>query len=112
MAKPVETTKNGKSNPAEPPTTGDNVPDIQVTHSDLPGDIVVTERNADGTTNTRILKNGQQRPNGRRSQPDPMNPFPNGFDMRGLTPEQQRRLRTVIRNGAMRPIPEKTPPNF
>lgn len=113
VTKPIETTKNNKT----PTTAGDtrpenDTPDVQVTQGKMPGDIVVTERNADGTSTTNVFKNRQRPPNGHRPPPDPMNPFPNGFDMRGLTPTQQRRIKAAIRNGVMPPpVPGKTPPN-
>ena len=94
--KPVQTTKNGApSPPLERPQPSDD-PNLRLTHSDLPGNIVVTERNADGTTNTKIFKNGQPPPNGRRPPPDQMGP-PNGFDMRNLTLKQKQQIRAYMR---------------
>ena len=113
LTKTIETTKDNKLTPEVPPRQGKDDPNLRITHSDLPGDIVVTERNADGTTTTNIIKNGQRPPpEGRRSPRNPMNPFPNGFDMRNLTPQQQRRIKAASRNRMIRePVPQPTPPN-
>lgn len=114
VTKPVDTTKNNKT-PTTAGVTPDelDIPDIQVSHGDKPGDIVITERRPDGSTTTNVIKNPNPPPNGRRQPPmDPMNPFPPGFDMRGLTPEQQRRIKAAIRNGKIKPPnPNRPPPN-
>ena len=54
------------------------------------GNIVVTEKNADGTTKTSVIRNTQLPPNVQRP-PNQMGPLPPGFDPRNLTLEQRRR---------------------
>ena len=106
--KPLDTTKNNAPNPPpERPPPGDD-PNLHLTHTDLPGDIVVTERNRDGTTSTKVFKNGQPPPNGQRP-PNGMPQFPNGIDFRNLTPKQRQQLKVYMRNhgGQLPPGPPR-----
>ena len=97
MTKPVETTKDKKPTPEDRPRQGNDDPNLRLTHSDLPGDIVVTERNADGSTSTRVVKNGQ-RPANVPIPPYMMGPTSPGLDMRNLTLKQKQQIRAYMRN--------------
>ncbi len=108
-AKTAVTAKNNKSNPGERPPSNNDDPGLQVTHGDLPGDVVVTERDRNGAMSNKVLRNGRRGPN--QQTPRDYNPFPNGVDMRNLTPAQKRRLKAARRNGELPPFPNRPPPN-
>ncbi|MEP6945556.1 MAG: protein kinase [Acidobacteriota bacterium] len=98
LSKSSESSKDPKAPSVAKPKPGDQTIDIAAPpDEDIPGDVVVTHTNPDGsTTTTRILKNGVP-PKGRRKAPDTINPFPDGFDPRYLTPAQRKKLRNVMR---------------
>lgn len=73
------------------------------------GDIVVTEKNADGSTRTSVIRNTKLPPNVQRP-PTQGGPFPPGFDPRNLTPEQKRRLKEYIRRHGRPPTPAQPQP--
>ncbi|MGB5013187.1 MAG: hypothetical protein WBO68_04090, partial [Pyrinomonadaceae bacterium] len=66
-------------------------------------------KSADGTT-TIITKDGTL-----VSRPDPPQPgmrkLPPGFDPNNMTPEQMRKLRTILRNQQKRPEMMPIPPD-
>lgn len=106
-----ETAKSTKAGAANQPTTAGEVIDIEAPpDEDIPGTMVVTRKNPDGTTTTtRIFKNGEMpRPTG-KNPPDSLPPFLDGVDMRNLTPAQRRKVREAIRRSGVVP-PSPIPP--
>ena len=104
--KPGETTKNNKQNGGT--RIQSDGTEIQIPPDGRSDNMVVTERNNNGTS-TFDFRNGRQPLNVRRS-PDGTKTFPNGFDPSNLTPAQRRRLKTVMRNGGQPPSPPKPTP--
>lgn len=78
---------------------------------DMPGDVVITKKNPDGsTTTTRILKGKPLTPNVGAPSANTGRRYPNDVDMQYLTPAQRRKLRELMRaNGAV-PSPPGTQP--
>ncbi|MFN0140597.1 MAG: protein kinase domain-containing protein [Pyrinomonadaceae bacterium] len=67
------------------------------------GDVILTEKNPDGSTTTTTVRDGKM-PTINTKPPMPGAVPPPGFNPRNLTPEQRRRLRNAIRNGQIQPI--------
>ena len=101
--KPAETTKNTKPNDSNTTTFESDGTSVTVPTDGRPGDVVVTEKNADGTTTTTVVKPGQMPRVGQR--PNPMPPIPpGGVDYRNLTPVQKARVKAyVLKNGHLPP---------
>ncbi|MBK6748855.1 MAG: protein kinase [Pyrinomonadaceae bacterium] len=104
--KPADPSKAGKATP-KTPAGGD---EFVFTSPDADGQGPVTMRkSADGTT-TIITKDGTL-----VSRPDPPQPgmrkLPPGFDPNNMTPEQMRKLRTILRNQQKRPEMMPIPPD-
>lgn len=77
---------------------------------DIPGDVVITKKNPDGsTTTTRILKGKPDSPNLRSSPANRDRQFPNEIDMQYLTPAQRRRIRELMRANGTVPVPPSSP---
>jgi serine/threonine protein kinase len=104
--KSPDITKDNKGAEMETITDEDGMV-VQFPKDGKKGNIIVTEKNPDGSTTTTTLRDGQlpimQRPSGNMPQP--------GFDPRNLTPEQRRRLKNAIRKGQIQPMrPPPQPP--
>ena len=109
-SKPANDAKNSKQ-----PQSGTRPPNETINiqappDEDIPGDVVITRKNPDGsTTTTRILKGRPVPPNVGEPSANTGRQFPNDIDLQYLTPAQRRRIRELIRaNGAV-PVPPGTP---
>ena len=107
-AKTGETAKKDKADPDTVTIVEEDGTTVQFPADGKTGDVVVTEKNADGTTRTSVIKNTRLPANMQRP-PNPMGPLPPGFDPRNLTPEQKRRLKEYIRRNGRPPTPAQTP---
>ncbi|MEQ1922682.1 MAG: serine/threonine-protein kinase [Pyrinomonadaceae bacterium] len=107
-AKTGETAKNDKADEDTVTITDDDGTTVQYPAGGKEGNIVVTEKNADGTTRTSVIRNTQIPPNIQRP-PNQGGPFPPGFDPRNLTLEQKRRMKEYIRRHGRPPQPAQTP---
>lgn len=104
--KTVEPTKNTKAVP-KTPATGDEF--VFTTPDDDGNGPVTMKKSADGTT-TIITKDGTVVTRPVPQQPG-MRKMPPGFDPNNLTPEQMRKLRTILRNQKNRPEMVPIPPD-
>ncbi len=104
--KPADPSKTGKGTP-KTPAAGDEFVFTSPDGDD--GGPVTMRKSADGTT-TIITKDGTL-----VSRPDPPQPgmrkLPPGFDPNNMTPEQMRKLRTILRNQQNRPDMMPIPPD-
>ena len=109
-SKPAVGAKNSKQpqSATKPPNETINIqapPD-----EDIPGDVVITKKNPDGsTTTTRILKGKPDSPKLRSSPANRTGQFPNEIDMQYLTPAQRRRIRELMRANGTVPVPPGSP---
>lgn len=106
-----ETAKGSKSSAADKPKPPDETIDIQAPpDEDIPGDMIITRKNPDGSvTTTRVLKS--RTPGNVQRPPAGATNFP--FDMRYMTPEQRKKLRRVMRPDGtviIPPVPPKQQP--
>jgi serine/threonine protein kinase len=106
--RPAETAKGARPPSAEKPKPGDETIELHGgPDEDMPGDVVVTRRNANGsTTTTRVSKN----PTGKSGKQAPAGTGNFPFDTRYMTPEERRKLRKVMRPDGSIIIPPM-PPN-
>ena len=107
-AKTGDTAKNNKADEDTVTMVDEDGTTVQFPANGKTGDIVVTEKNADGSTRTSVIKNTRL-PADMQRIPNPMGPLPPGFDPRNLTPEQRRRMKAYIRRNGRPPTPAQTP---
>lgn len=107
-AKTDDTAKNNKADEDTVTMVDEDGTTVQFPAGGKTGDVVVTEKNADGSTRTSVIRNTQLPPNVQRP-PTQGGPFPPGFDPRNLTPEQKRRMKEYIRRHGRPPTPAQTP---
>ncbi len=107
-AKSGETAKSEKPDDDTVTIVDEDGTTVQYPAPGKTGNIVVTEKNADGTTKTSVIKSSQLPPNMRRP---PMHgwPLPPGFDPRNMTPEQRRRYKAYIQRNGRPPTPAQSP---
>ncbi len=108
--KPAETTKNNKPNGPNSTTIESDGTSVTMPTDGRPGEIVVNEKNPDGTTSTTVLKNGQMPKVGQHQDPMPPIP-PGGVDFRNLTPVQKARVKAYVRKNGHLPPGINPPPN-
>lgn len=106
--KPAPPAKDKNNNDMETITDGDGTV-IQFPKDGKKGNIIVTEKNPDGSTTTTTVRDGKM-PTINTDPPTPGAVPPPGFNPRNLTPEQRRRLRNAIRNGQIQPM--RPPPTL
>lgn len=91
--------------------TDENGTVVQFPKDGKKGNIVVTEKNPDGSTTTTTVGDGKM-PTINTKPPVPGAVPSPGFNLRNLTPEQRRRLRNAVRNRQVQPLrPPPTPPS-
>lgn len=107
-AKSGETAKNNKAAEDTVTMVDEDGTTVQFPAGGKTGDIVVTEKNADGTTRTSVIRNTQLPPNVQRP-PNVSGPMPQGIDPRSWSLEQKRRMKEYIRRHGRPPTPAQTP---
>ncbi len=103
-----DTAKNNRSADDTVTITDEDGTTVQYPAGGKEGNIVVTEKNPDGTTRTSVIRNTQIPPNMQRP-PNQVGPLPPGFDPKNLTPEQRRKLKMYIQRNGRPPMPAQTP---
>ncbi|MBK7393801.1 MAG: serine/threonine protein kinase [Chloracidobacterium sp.] len=103
-----ETATNDKPDPDTVTIVDEDGSTVQFPAPGKTGNVVVTEKNADGTTTTSVIRNTQLPPNMQRP-PNQGGPLPPGFDPRKLTPEQRRRYKAYIQRNGRPPTPGQQP---
>lgn len=111
-ARSTESAKSSKGLNSDKKSSQDDPDDeVTVNDPDEPDNMVFTERDSNGKV-TKIQVNPHRRP------PNPKVPsifgmdlFPNGFDMKNLTPEQRKKVQRAIRNSQQIPVPNRPPAN-
>ncbi|MGB2752584.1 MAG: serine/threonine-protein kinase [Pyrinomonadaceae bacterium] len=112
---PDTSSKSGETAKTEKPAddtvtiTDEDGSTVQFPAEGKTGNIVVTEKNADGSTRTSVIRNTQLPPNVQRP-PTQGGTLPPGFDPRNLTLEQKRRLKEYIRRHGRPPTPAQPQP--
>jgi serine/threonine protein kinase len=103
-----ETAKTAKEDPGDVLIQDDDGSTVR--YSADGKNMTVTERHSDGTSTTTVIRNPPKMPNIFRP-PNQPNPFAPDFDSSNLTPEQKRRMKTIIRNNIRRSQPTNQPAN-
>jgi hypothetical protein len=104
---PPEVTKDNRGVEMDTFTDTDGTV-VQFPKDGKSGNIIVTEKNPDGSTTTTTVEQGDL-PTSMRKRP-PGNMPNSGFDPRNLTPEQRRKLQRMMRNNPQMRPPEMRPP--